>query len=192
MLKWTRLENTPSLEDIKAAINQDEKGLLCQYEKELIMDGEPNLKCFNVKMMQELNSAFVNTYMENVGKKSLFIYNTFLGCGEDLFNVWNGYIKLIVEILQWHKSMEGSDLPAGFTAQVVLLVIVMLDQGGPSFTNTHVIRDWCLQPFVDIDKTFYQGGIFFPMNMMNTSYLSHFILTVNIFPQIKPVWSVEA
>ena len=120
MLKWTRSGNTPSLEDIKMAINQDEKDLLRQYQEELVMDGEPNLKCFNAKMMQELDSAFVNTYTENMGKKSLVVYNTFLGRGEDSLNVWNGYIESVVEILQRHESMEGSDLPAGFTARVAL------------------------------------------------------------------------
>ena len=91
-----------------------------QYQEELIMDGELNLKCFNAKMMQELDLAFINTYTENIGKKSLVVYDTFLGCGEDLLNAWNGYIKLVVEILQQHESMEGSDPPAGFTAWVAL------------------------------------------------------------------------
>lgn len=73
---------------------------MCQYQDKLVMDGELNLKCFSAKIMQELDSAFIYTYTENVGKKSLIVFDTFLSQGEESLRVWNSYIESVVEILQ--------------------------------------------------------------------------------------------
>ena len=124
---------------------------------------------------------------------------------EHIFGPWRRLIECLERLYRIGSGNSATTRVHGRIRSTCWLyssggIIVMLDQGWSSFSNTHIVCDWCLQPFVDIDKSFYQRGMFFPINMMNTSYLSHFIrtnemrgilMTVYIFLRIILVQSVE-
>ena len=135
------------------------------------------------------------------------------GCLQHIFGSW----RRLVECLEWLYQIGGGNSTMTWvngrirsTCWLYSLgsIIIMLDKGGSSFTDTHIICDRCLQPFVDIDKSFYQRGMFIPINMMNKSYHTHILfrrsncpvdrasticgsIVCNVNPQIVMVQSAE-
>ena len=112
--------NTPPLNDIKTAIDEGDKETLRRLQRGRTFSGEPNMKCFNAKLMQEVDNAFVAAYTEHVGKKTMKVFGTFLGRDEESGTAWRSYIKAVLSILQRHESSDGSILPPGFTARAAL------------------------------------------------------------------------